>query len=217
MEILLTRFRSGADFLARYEPSFAYGGLFVPTRRKLATCQRIVLDVRMPELRDDLLVRGAVAWSRRGKRMSGMRAGLAVEFLASERHKHDYLLQLARGRGREITQRRHRRLPVNLQCAWRALESPERIPCTVTDIGPGGAFIETRGYDPDDAPIILELTPPGSSLVQAIEARVVWRRQNASPNAAGNASGVGVGVEFRCRDFVGKQRLRELVRRLEEA
>jgi len=208
MRILITRFRTGEEFLERYQTSFLYGGLFLPTRTLIEPGELVVLDVRMPALRDHMLVRGLVAWHRRGRRNENIRAGLGVEFLASEQEKRDYLLSISQGDSSPASQRRHRRLPTELRVDWRVPNESQRHMSLVGDIGAGGAFIHTTDLPAEGTPVVIELVPPGASAPQAIEGRVAWTRKTP-----GNE---GVGVEFRCRDIGGMRRLRELVRRIEK-
>jgi Tfp pilus assembly protein PilZ len=207
MPILIARFRNGDEFLERYQPTFRYGGLFYPTRKAIELGETVLLDIRMPSLKDSMMVRGAVVWRQRGKRGSSQRAGLGIEFLATEVAKRDHLLELARGvRNPETAQRRHRRLPIELRVDWRVPNETERHVSLVDDIGAGGAFIRTRDVPEKGTPVVLELAPPGQG-PQTIEARVAWTR--TTPGSE------GVGVEFRCRDIGGMRRLRELIRRIE--
>lgn len=210
MRILKVRYRSGAELLAQYQSSFLYGGLFYPTREAIPLGESVVVEVRIPELDDRVLMRGFVAWRRQGRHRSGQRAGLGVEFLAGERQKRDYLLSLARGEmSQQVSQRRHRRLPIELRVDWRVKEERSRFSATLDDIGPGGAFIRTREVQPAGTPLVIEVVPPGAAAPLAIEGRVAWARE-----APGEE---GLGVEFRCRDTGGLRRLKELVRRLESA
>jgi Tfp pilus assembly protein PilZ len=208
VQILVTRFQNSAELLARYQTTLAYGGLFVPTRRLLKTGQSIILDIRMMDLQEPLLVRGKVAWCRRGRRRAATRAGIGVEFCASEHLKREYLLAVARGDANASTMRRHKRLPVEMEGGWRVLKHKSWHSCRIGEIGSGGAFLHTEAVLPRDTRVELELMPPGSNTKQAIEGRVAWSR--STPGAE------GFGIEFRCRDVVGKLRLRELVRRLEQ-
>ncbi len=208
MHILVARFRDGGEFLEHYQESFLYGGLFFPTRKIITPGEIVVLDIRMPALRDYALVRGMVAWHRRGRRGQGIRAGLGIEFLASEQSKRDYLLSLAEGSRDPSTQRRHRRLPTELKVDWRVPNETDRHLSLVDDIGAGGAFLRTRHAPPPGAAVLMEIVPPGASAPQTIEGRVAWTRRTPGSE--------GVGIEFRCRDIGGKRRLRELVRRIEK-
>jgi len=207
MRILLSRFRNGEELLARYDKEFLYGGIFYPTRRIIEPGEIVILDMRLPNLRDYLLIRGMVAWHRRGKRSENIRAGLGIEFLASELSKRDYLLELARGEAPVSTQRRHRRLPIELRVDWRVPNEAERHLSLVDDISAGGAFLRTRELPDLGTPLLLDLSLPGSTVPQTLEARVAWRSQEPGSE--------GVGVEFRCRDIAGMRRLRELVKRIE--
>lgn len=204
MRILLARYRSPSELLDRYQPSFSYGGIFLPTRKAIPEGELVLVDIRMPALRDHMLVRARVAWRQRGKRSEGRRAGLGIEFLASEADKCRHLLALARGEiAPEVGKRRHRRLPVDLPVGWRVPNEPNRHESEMGDIGTGGAFLRTKEPPPEGTPVVLEVAAPGSRAAHVIEGRVAWRRAE------------GVGVEFRCRDIGGMRRLRELVRRIE--
>jgi Tfp pilus assembly protein PilZ len=211
MRLLLARFRSREELLERYLSNRGNGGLFLPTRRVIEPGEPVLVDVRLAELRDHLLVRGVVVERQRGRRNDGVRAGLYVEFLASEAGKRDHLLALASGDAgaapASAGQRRHRRLPIELRVDWRVPNQTERHISLVDDIGIGGAFLRTRDLPPTGTPVVIELRPPGANTPQAIEGRVAW--SSLTPGHE------GVGVEFRCRDIGGMRRLRELVRRIE--
>lgn len=208
MRVLIARYQNRSEYLERYEPSFRYGGVFFPTRKVIEPGEPVMLDVRLPELRDHMLVRGTVLWRQRGKRSKGQRAGLGIEFAASEQAKRDHLLSLARGElSPEAAQRKHRRLPIELRVDWRVPNMRERHVSLVDDIGTGGAFLRTSELPEPGTPVVLELCPPGQTASHVIEGRVAWQRK--TPGAE------GVGVEFRCRDIGGMRRLRELVKRIE--
>jgi Tfp pilus assembly protein PilZ len=208
MRLLLARYKSGAEFLERYQADLEHGGLFYPTRRSLEPGELVLVDVRMAEVKDDVLVRGVVVGRQRGRRLDAQRAGLVIEFLAGEESKREHLLRLARGdEDPAVAQRRHRRLPIELRVDWRVPQSAERHISLAGDIGTGGAFIRTRAVPPHGTPVVLELVPPGGSAAQPIEGRVAWI--STTPGQE------GVGIEFRCRDIGGMRRLRELVRRIE--
>ncbi len=208
MRILVARYRTTEDFLERYIDTFEHGGVFHPTREAVPLGEYLIVDFRLPNLRDQLLIRGMVAWRRPGRRRTGVRAGIGIEFLASERAKRDYLLQLIEERtGDAQGQRRFRRLPTEIRVDWRIPETPTRRLSQIGDIGPGGAFIRTPHRQEPGTPVVLEVAPPGSSAPLAIEGRVAW--QCDTPGAE------GFGVEFRWRDSGGLRRLKELVKRIE--
>lgn len=214
MRLLVARFRSRAELAERLLSHRPNGGLFLPTRRVIEPGEPILVDVRFAELRDHLLLRGVVSARQRGRRTDNIRAGLFIEFLASESGKRDHLLALSREpdgqhAAEPAAQRRHRRLPIELRVDWRVPHQSERHISLVDDIGIGGAFLRTREMPPTGTPVVLELCPPGGTTAQAIEGRVAWSRETPGQE--------GVGVEFRCRDIGGLRRLRELVRRIEKS
>lgn len=208
MRLLLARFRSRDELLERYLDGREHGGLFLPTRRVIEPGEPVLIDVRLSELRDHLLLRGMVVDRQRGRRSEAVRAGLYIAFLASESKKRQHLLELARGQeSPSAGQRRHRRLPIEIRVDWRVPNQTERHISLVDDIGIGGAFLRTREQPPQGTSVVIELLPPGANTAQAIEGRVAWLRHTPGQE--------GVGVEFRCRDIGGMRRLRELLRRIE--
>jgi Tfp pilus assembly protein PilZ len=213
MRLLVARFRSRAELAERLLSHRPNGGLFLPTRRVIEPGEPVLVDVRFSELRDHLLLRGVVSVRQRGRRTDNVRAGLFIEFLASESGKRDHLVALSREpedkAAEPAAQRRHRRLPIELRVDWRVPNQSERHISLVDDIGIGGAFLRTREMPPAGTPVVLELCPPGGTTAQAIEGRVAWARETPGQE--------GVGVEFRCRDIGGLRRLRELVRRIEKS
>jgi Tfp pilus assembly protein PilZ len=208
MRLLLARFRGRTELDSRYLHNRPNGGLFIPTRRVIEPGEPVLVDVRLAELRDHLLLRGVVTQRQRGRRTDSVRAGLFVEFLASEAGKRDHLLAILRGADSLPAVRRHRRLPIELRVDWRVPHQAERHISLVDDIGIGGAFLRTRELPAAGTPVVIELRPPGANTAQAIEGRVAWRSERPGHE--------GVGVEFRCRDIGGMRRLRELVRRIEQ-
>jgi Tfp pilus assembly protein PilZ len=207
MRILVARFRGAEDFQERYLSTFEYGGVFYPTREAIPLGEPVILDVRLPSLRDQLLIRGMVAWRRPGRRRTGVRAGLGIEFLSGEVAKRDFLLSVASEDSSARGQRRFRRLPIDLNVGWRIPETPIRELGTLEDIGAGGAFIRTQEAQPVGTAVILEVVPPGAHAPLAVEGRVAWCRDTPGSE--------GLGVQFRWRDAGGLRRLKELVRRIE--
>ncbi len=208
MRILIARYRTTEDFLDRYLSSFDCGGVFFPTREAMPLGEYLLVDVRLPNLRDQLLIRGMVAWRRPGRRRTGVRAGVGIEFLASEAPKKDFALSLCNMDTADLHgQRRYRRLPTEITVDWRIPETTTRRLSQLDDIGPGGAFIRTRDAQPLGTSVVIEVVPPGSTAPLAIEGRVAW--------CCDKPGSEGLGVQFRWRDSGGLRRLKELVRRIE--
>ncbi|MCA9670895.1 MAG: PilZ domain-containing protein [Myxococcales bacterium] len=207
MKLVRARYRDGSAFMAAYQAQFECGGLFIPTRSQHELGTAVVVDVRFPELRNSISLRGFIAWRRPGRHRSKVRAGIGVEFLASERRKRDFLLGVARGEIVEMLPRRHRRVPVDVEIEWREKDDRSRFRAQLEDIGEGGAFVRTTDFRPVGSEVLLELTPPGSTRTVALQGRVAWTCHTEGEE--------GMGIEFRCRDVGGARRLKELVRRIE--
>lgn len=207
MNVIRAKYHSGTAFQKAYQANFLHGGLFIPTRKRVELGTPVVVDVRFPELRNTMMLRSIVAWRRAGQRRTKLRAGLGVEFLASEQKKRDFLIGVAQGDIVDIIQRRHRRLPVQVRVDWREKSGRDWHISSVDDIGEGGAFIRTTSFQPVGAAVIVEITAPGAERTIPIEAVVAWTCHTPDEE--------GMGVEFRCRDLGGTRRLKELVRRIE--
>jgi Tfp pilus assembly protein PilZ len=198
--------RNSRDFGALFQTGTPHGGVFYPTRKKLATGTPVTVRVRLGRRQPPLLLSGKVLWRRPGRHLEKIRAGVAVEFLASEQAKVDYLLQLARGGGSIKSRRRHERVPVDLLVSWRPVGASGGQEGRLLDIGRGGAFVRCELPVRGDEQVVLEIAPPGAEVPRAFTARVAWTGK------VGNET--GFGVEWRARDAGGGRRIRELVRRL---
>jgi Tfp pilus assembly protein PilZ len=207
VNLITAKYRSGAEFLRAYQSDSLHGGIFIPTRKRVALGTPVVVDIRFRELGNRILLRGVVAWRRAMQRRTKLRAGLGVEFLASEQKKRDFLIGVADGEIVDIVQRRHRRLPVEVRVDWRDRSSSGWNISNIEDIGEGGAFIRTTSFRPVGSTVLLEVSVPGAQRTTSIEGVVAWTCHTPGQE--------GMGVEFRCRDLGGKRRLKELVRRLE--
>ena len=119
MTILKAHFSDGTAFLERYLSDLGQGGLFYPTRRPLAIGEIVVVAIRLGRRRSPTLIRGQVAWRRPGKHSTKTKAGIGIEFLATETQARDYLLAVARGDSAEMVARRHQRLPVEIPVLWQ--------------------------------------------------------------------------------------------------
>jgi len=207
MNIVRAKFSDSPSFLRNYQSTFPGGGVFIPTRKKYELGSSVVVDVRFPDLRSRVLVRGVVAWRRAGKRRTKLRAGIGVEFLNADRKKTEFLVGVAHGEIVDLIQRRHRRLPVVISVDWRAKSDRNWHISAVEDIAEGGAFVRTTEFLPVGTSVILEIVAPGGQNKIAIEAMVAWTRHTPGEE--------GMGVEFRRRDIGGTRLLREVVRRIE--
>jgi type IV pilus assembly protein PilZ len=207
MTILKAHFPSGAAFLARFLPELGEGGLFFPTRRPLAIGEHVVVAIRLGRRRSPTLIRGQVAWRRPGKHSTKVKAGIGIQFLASDAQARDYLLAVARGDSAEMVARRHQRLPVELPVLWQVPGALQDNTGVLRDIGRGGAFVRTEDPIPDQKDIVLKVSPPGAEVAMPLSARVAWRGHPGGEH--------GFGVEWKARDAGGTRRIKELVRRIE--
>jgi len=209
MNIIKTHFRSGEELLEHYLGDLPQGGFFIPTRRALAVGESIVVSVRVGPRRGPVLLRGIVSWRRPGKHRTKTRAGIGVEFLASEAQKREYLLAVARGSTAEMSARRHQRLPIDLPVHWQIPGTLQDNRGVLRDIGRGGAFVMTSAPVQAETDVVLKVAPPGAEVEMPVSARIAWI-------APGESVEPGFGVAWKARDAGGTRRIKELVRRMEK-
>jgi Tfp pilus assembly protein PilZ len=206
MTILKASVGTSAQFFERYLADLPGGGLFIPMKRPLAIGTPVVVLVRAGVRAVPILLRGSVVLIRSGKHKPRTKAGIGVEFLASEKNRRNYLLARARGEIAGTAGRRHQRLPIDLPIRWSLAGSPEDRPGVLRDIGRGGAFVES--YQPTTGQeVVLKVIPPGAVAETPIMARIAW----VAPGPA-----TGFGVSWNARGPVGSRRIKELIRRMEE-
>lgn len=198
--------RNVREFAAVFEPSGGNGGVFCPTRSKLAPGEPVAVKVRLGRRQPPMVLSGRVAWRRPGRHLLKIRAGIGVEFLSDEKVKCEYLLEMANAGSGVQSRRRHERVLVDLPITWRPVGSTEELRGKLRDIGRGGAFVLSPASVPDEAQVVIELAPPGAQVPMAFIGRVAWTGKTGAENV--------FGIEWRARDAGGGRRIKELVRRL---
>jgi Tfp pilus assembly protein PilZ len=208
MNILKAHFRSREGFLDRYQATSPTGGLFIPTRKPLAIGQPVIVSIRLGSRGSPVLLRGIVAWRRPGQHRTKTKAGIGVEFLASEGATRDYLLAVARGDTTAMSARRHQRLPLDLPVVWQIPGTRQENAGVLRDIGRGGAFVMTAQPIVGQTDVVLKVAPPGAEVATPVSARIAWI-------AMGKSGEPGFGVAWKARDAGGGRRIKELVKRME--
>jgi Tfp pilus assembly protein PilZ len=198
--------RNVREFAAAFEPSGGNGGVFCPTRSKLAAGEPVAVKVRLGRRQPPMVLSGRVAWRRPGRHLLKIRAGIGVEFLSDEKVKCEYLLEMANAGSGVQSRRRHERVLVDLPITWRPVGSTEELRGKLRDIGRGGAFVLSPASVPHEAQVVIELAPPGAQVPMAFIGRVAWTGKTGAENV--------FGIEWRARDAGGGRRIKELVRRL---
>jgi Tfp pilus assembly protein PilZ len=164
MNILKAHFPSIPAFLDRYLADLTNGGAFIPTRRSVTTGEAVVVSIRLGPRGNTVLVRGTVAWRRPGKHRTKIKAGIGIEFLASEAQTRDYLLAVARGETTAMSARRHQRLPLDLPVSWQVPGARHENRGILRDIGRGGAFVMTSQ--------LLQLETEDARCARVVECRI---------------------------------------------
>jgi hypothetical protein len=177
--------------------------IFVPTTDELESGQSVIVEVASQLLPNAVLIRGTVQSWRPALPRARVRAGAVVELGGDEQAKLTFLNEVLSGRRTDPPRRRHNRLPVSMGVRYRLANTAELVDCEVSEIGVGGALLNTTTPVPIDTELTLEIVPPGAAAALAIAGRVSY---HTPPG--------GTGVRFVSRDVDGERRLRELIRRL---
>jgi Tfp pilus assembly protein PilZ len=194
------------EFLTGFQPSGGNGGVFCPTRRNVPVGETVAVKVRLGRRKPPMVVYGQVAWRRPGRHILKIRAGIGVEFLASERAKWEFLLDLAQTGTSAHSRRRHERVPVDLPISWRLVGSLEAFSGHLRDVGRGGAFVLSPATVAIQERVVLEIAPPGAEVPMAFIGCVAWTGKAGTENV--------FGISWRARDAGGGRRIKEMVRRL---
>jgi Tfp pilus assembly protein PilZ len=144
------------EFGKYQDPSLGPGGLFVPGAEPPGVGEHVTVEVVF-QAGPRVLLHGAVRW-RRTAGDARARAGVGVEFGATETAKLNYLHGYVRGGLLDMRERR--RLPVRLRVAYQASHA-RRVNFT-RDLNEEAAFIRTAELLPVGATLELLVTPPGS-------------------------------------------------------
>ena len=204
MKWLSARYHSGSAFLEHYQPEFPHGGLVVPTRTRVDVGDDALVAVRFPELTCELCLRGFVAWRRAADPRRGVKGGVAVEFIASDSMRRDFLLKVAQGLA-QASGREKRRIPIEMPCEVQLLGIGEPITAVTEDISTGGAFVRCAEPPPLDSEVVALIHLPTNAKIE-LAGQVRWLRPPPRP---------GFGVEFTMAAKTTRRLLDELVRRLE--
>jgi len=189
-----------SDFARYQDASLGAGGLFVPSTEP-AVGSRVLVEVLF-QGGPRVLLHGTVKW-RRATGDARARAGVGVEFAATETSKINYLHGYVRGGLLDVRERR--RLPIRLKVAYSAPRG-RRLNFT-RDLNEEGAFVRTAEQLTIGTTVPLLIYPPGGD----------FRPLEVSGDVARQADGSdrGVGVLFRFPDEPTRDHWHKFIARLE--
>ncbi len=189
-----------SDFQRYQDPSLGAGGLFVPSVEH-GVGDRVLVEVIF-QGGPRLLLHGTVKW-RRTTGDARARAGVGVEFAASESSKINYLHGYVRGGLLDVRERR--RLPIRLKVAYTAPRG-RRLNFT-RDLNEEGAFVRTAEQLPVASIVPLLIYPPGGDFRPLEVSGEVARQSDGNDR--------GVGVIFRFPDEALRERWHRFIALLE--
>ncbi|HEY3357518.1 MAG TPA: PilZ domain-containing protein [Polyangia bacterium] len=204
MRILSAWFESGADFLKNYNERMNGGSFYYPTAAELQVDEPVLLEVRIPELPNRMLMRGRVST------VDLKHQGAWITFLPEDQETQDFVVSVARG---DITVettvvRKHQRYPLEMPVDWKANDSEDVFISSTADLSAGGAFVRTLAPPPVGTPVALVLAPTRGAVL-TITGRVSWARQDAGAE--------GMGVRFEQPTSETTKALREALRKMDES
>jgi hypothetical protein len=217
MRILALGFDSGRDFLAHhianFSPAHFEGALRWQTRVALEEGERVLVEVRFPELPARMLLNGKAE-------TAGRSDNYWIHFAPEERATLDFLVKVARGEVQPEVVRRYPRYPVALRVEWALAGHPDtRQVAQTVDVSADGAFVHTDQPPMAGTRVDVALTMSSGETLR-LPARVARTRPHAAlsfPFAAAAISeqqqGMGLAFDPRSAETA---RLREDLRRCEE-
>lgn len=187
-------------FVQCYYDRHGASGVWVPGTSPHDLGAQVDLEIAFAEEQLVLHTRGIVR-SKRPVGRGALRAGIGVDFLASERHTRDLVLAFAKG-AKELVRRRARRLPV-VMAVEVATPTGRRREAT-EDVSRDGALI-THASPPEVGTVIPVVLRPQKDQELELRVEVRWRRLQERP---------AVGVRFIFDDPVQQAAMATLLERL---
>ena len=199
--MIVARYRTGQDFLGAWFDEGRLGGFFVPTRRALEVGAVTPVEVRFEDGKI-FRTRCRVVWRRVGGDPH-LPAGLGLEFLSTEGHVRDLLLDYAQGRPIPYRERTSRRVPAEVQVVFKYPGG--RVAAASEDLSTGGVFLRTTEVVPEGTRGTAVLKRPGRILGLRIPAVVARCVEGPPP---------GLGLRFELTDPRQTEEIRALIRRV---
>ena len=202
-EILAT-FDTPEKLLSSMLDDQAHGGLFHATLEDFGLGETVVVDVRLPEIPDGVLLVGNIVWRRRPTNWrSSLVPGVGVSFQPESVPQRDFLIRYAQGKQRQRRKAGARcrlNIPVELGVAGISMQAWTR------DISRGGLFVPADTPPPVGQPVGVTLLPSEHSTRQELSGRVVWSQGYKAVDRA-----QGFGVAFRFSNPIQRRRLETIV------
>ncbi|RLB59308.1 MAG: hypothetical protein DRI34_02255 [Deltaproteobacteria bacterium] len=190
---LLVSVSDWREVAANYLGEPPHGGLVVEAPEDVAMGEPLELLIRCGD--DEVAIRGAVLWKRRGEKT--LLAGIG--FLASEVEKREKLLGLTRQRHLADRARRQPRYRVAMRVTYRT--ATDFVVDYTRNISGGGVFVSSKRPPRLGEKVLLRLYPPGQDEPIDLAGQVAWRRP-----------GEGFGLRFSPFSAQARQHLEKVVR-----
>ncbi|OGQ78917.1 MAG: hypothetical protein A2289_04005 [Deltaproteobacteria bacterium RIFOXYA12_FULL_58_15] len=196
---VLLPLRERSVFVNHYFKQGGIGGVFVPGYTRLASAEEVDVEIVFAKEQVTVHSRGIIRW----KRITDQRnlpAGVGVEFVESERHTRDLLLEFTQGRAVTLTKRRTRRYPAMLEIEYAS--NSVFLTDITDDLSRDGASILTNHEVEVGDLILMRFKVPGQSNGIEVKCEVRWRQLDGRK---------GFGVRFIFDRPGAERRVRELI------
>ena len=180
------------------------GGVFVPGNLRLASAEEVDLEVVFAREQVTIHTRGIIRWKRLSSKRD-MPAGVGIEFMPSERHTRDMLLELAKGKAVNLAKRKTRRYPAMLEIDYAT--SSVFMTDVTDDLSREGAAILSDEVPPVGTTLRLRLKVPGERLPIELRGEVRWRLTDGRKS---------FGVQFQFESTQSQDRLSTLIERVKQ-
>jgi hypothetical protein len=201
---VLLPLREQRAFLDYYFNQGDVGGVFVPGNLRLASAEEVDLEIVFAKEQVTVHTRGVIRWKRLSSKRD-MPAGVGIEFLASERHTRDILLELSKGRTINLAKRRTRRYPAMLQIEYAT--SSVFLTDVTDDLGREGASVLSDELPALGTVLKLRLKVPNERRPIEIKGEVRWRHTEGRKS---------FGVQFIIESPQAQERLTALIERIKQ-
>jgi len=186
---LLLPLQDWQAFLEQSTEKGEAGGLFVPGEVEVELGEEVDVEVHFVPDQVRFHIRGVVKWKRENAGRRSIPPGIGIEFLPSERHTREHLLEFARGSEAPKHVERERRFHLQVDAVLKHGE--QKLTGLTDDISEGGCFVNTDVRLPIGTPVEVKVRAPGTLFGWlTISATVAWTRTDPQ------RSGVGLAFIF---------------------
>lgn len=182
----------------------AHGGIFHATLEDMSLGETVIVDLRLPEIPEGVILLGNVVWRRRPTNWrSSLVPGVGIAFHKESAPQRDFLAAYAQGKQeqrRKSGARFRMDIPVELGIAGISIRAWTR------NVGRGGLYVPAETPPPIGQPVGITILPNELTQKQQLQGSVAW-----SHPPVGEDQVAGFGVSFRFANPIQRRRLHAML------